>query len=794
MKVEESLNVTLDETPPLPKTPPLEDDELVEEEAIEGSNIETIVYANSDHAGDYVDRKSTSGVCTFMGCCLTSWFSKKQTALAISTTEVEYVSAGKACQQALWMKQALVDYGVRLKFKFEGDNTLIVIQPPCYSTSKDFQDSPDDEEDTRSSHEYLNDLDSSALAPSSFSSKNKGLIAKSHNWDEEEVSSDDEETEVKALMALTDEERIFVGKESARNVLIKLIVNEQILTQKKIILGIGQLAEDTSSCGSKDLVFVKSSADNSDMSITSSNLHKSSEAEDSTLPNHDIDEVSLNKSQRNTTDPSAIVPDSPTPDYDSANESSVCSTPLLLLKKLDSVEPGSGPKTVKSILKSKSTFKAKTLKGITLNEPSSAPARGNKSSSASKTNSTPAGKLKNVNVEDDPPLAMVIKELNELKLQISKKRSSYSRNNNTQQKSSTCHKNCKTYGSNVHTTSDHNDIEWFRKRETPYAKKFESSNALRSNTPTKREVGLNTFRNAIGAHYLPHSSEYVVPPSIDIVRKWFPMIRYGEEVSTKRTLRKSLLPPSWRQASGLQCSKNLFKRSKPRHKKPVTSSKQPSVSNKEATKSGSSKSPTGSKTGDSKRRKVSSLAMDSNPNRPLVYTPVNTEMHKEDQQAIGGPTSLGATSEERANPQLSSDFTAKADPGLSAPNDSIPPQQGIDEGTKNTSYDHLSACTDLHVLADLTKSISEGLKTVLTQPTTKNRASSTAIHGDKEEASTVIHGDKEEASSTINLEDLAKIMSQIQPSFKDLDSTKDDPVIIIDESDEDEPNAKTKDT
>ncbi|GJT03578.1 copia protein [Tanacetum coccineum] len=39
---------------------------------------------------------------------------EKQTALAISTTEAEYVSTEKACQQALWMKQALVDYGVRL--------------------------------------------------------------------------------------------------------------------------------------------------------------------------------------------------------------------------------------------------------------------------------------------------------------------------------------------------------------------------------------------------------------------------------------------------------------------------------------------------------------------------------------------------------------------------------------------------------------------------------------------------------------------------------------------------------
>ncbi|GJX94510.1 retrovirus-related pol polyprotein from transposon TNT 1-94 [Tanacetum coccineum] len=79
-----------------------------------GSGIETIVYADSDHAGDYVDRKSTSGICTFVGCCLTSWFSKKQTALAISTTKAEYVSARKACQQALWMKQALIDYDVRL--------------------------------------------------------------------------------------------------------------------------------------------------------------------------------------------------------------------------------------------------------------------------------------------------------------------------------------------------------------------------------------------------------------------------------------------------------------------------------------------------------------------------------------------------------------------------------------------------------------------------------------------------------------------------------------------------------
>ncbi|GKA21188.1 hypothetical protein Tco_0701177 [Tanacetum coccineum] len=79
-----------------------------------GTDMKTVVYADSDHAGDYMDRKSTSGICTFVGCCLTSWFSKKQTTHAIYTTKAKYVNVAKACQQALWMKQALIDYDIRL--------------------------------------------------------------------------------------------------------------------------------------------------------------------------------------------------------------------------------------------------------------------------------------------------------------------------------------------------------------------------------------------------------------------------------------------------------------------------------------------------------------------------------------------------------------------------------------------------------------------------------------------------------------------------------------------------------
>ncbi|GKB94500.1 hypothetical protein Tco_0980637 [Tanacetum coccineum] len=190
----------------------------------------------------------------------------------------------------------------------------------------------------------------------------------------------------------------------------------------------------------------------------------------------------------------------------------------------------------------------------------------------------------------------------------------------------------------------------------------------------------------------------------------------------------------------------------PRYKKHLTSLKQPSVSSKEATKGGSSKAPTGSKTGYLKKKKHSSSTMESNPSQTLVFTPVVTKMHRKDQQATGGPNSLGVTCEERADPQLSSGYdasansTAEADPGKSAPSDFIPQQQSMNEGTKNTSYDHLFLGTDPHVLADQTQSVSEGLETILNQSKTDKGASNIAKQTEEEES-----------SRTIKPEDLAKL-------------------------------------
>ncbi|GJX42969.1 hypothetical protein Tco_0259645 [Tanacetum coccineum] len=79
---------------------------------------------------------------------------------------------------------------------------------------------------------------------------------------------------------------------------------------------------------------------------------------------------------------------------------------------------------------------------------------------------------------------------------------------------------------------------------------------------------------------------------------------------------------------------------------------------------------------------IISVGLDIYPKASSSFTHVDAGMHKEDPQATSGPKSLGITGEERGHPQLSS-------------------------------------CTDPNVLTDQTKSVTEGLETVLTEPVTR---------------------------------------------------------------------------
>nr|GEV99645.1 hypothetical protein [Tanacetum cinerariifolium] len=76
------------------------------------SPFNLMAYSDSDYAGASLDRKSTTGGCQFLICRLISWQCKKQTTIATSSTEAEYVAAARCYAQVLWIQNQLLDYGL----------------------------------------------------------------------------------------------------------------------------------------------------------------------------------------------------------------------------------------------------------------------------------------------------------------------------------------------------------------------------------------------------------------------------------------------------------------------------------------------------------------------------------------------------------------------------------------------------------------------------------------------------------------------------------------------------------
>ncbi|GKC65229.1 hypothetical protein Tco_1097827, partial [Tanacetum coccineum] len=97
------------------------------------SPFELEVFSDSDYDGASLDRKSTTGGCQFLGKRLISWQCKKQTIMAISTTEAEYVAAANYCRQVLWIQNQMMDYGFNLmntKIHIDNESTISVIKNP----------------------------------------------------------------------------------------------------------------------------------------------------------------------------------------------------------------------------------------------------------------------------------------------------------------------------------------------------------------------------------------------------------------------------------------------------------------------------------------------------------------------------------------------------------------------------------------------------------------------------------------------------------------------------------------
>nr|GEX16697.1 putative ribonuclease H-like domain-containing protein [Tanacetum cinerariifolium] len=76
-------------------------------------------------------RKSTTRGCQFIVRRLILWQCKKQTIMAIYTTEAEYVAAAHCCGQVLWIQNQLLDYGfnfMNTKIYIDNESTICIVK------------------------------------------------------------------------------------------------------------------------------------------------------------------------------------------------------------------------------------------------------------------------------------------------------------------------------------------------------------------------------------------------------------------------------------------------------------------------------------------------------------------------------------------------------------------------------------------------------------------------------------------------------------------------------------------
>ena len=92
------------------------------------TNLQIQIYTDADWAGCINDRRSTSGICTFIGGNLVTWRSKKQNVVARSSAEAEFRALANGVCEGLWLKRFFEDLKIQLPLPIQVfcDNKTVV--------------------------------------------------------------------------------------------------------------------------------------------------------------------------------------------------------------------------------------------------------------------------------------------------------------------------------------------------------------------------------------------------------------------------------------------------------------------------------------------------------------------------------------------------------------------------------------------------------------------------------------------------------------------------------------------
>ena len=80
-----------------------------------GTDLFLEAYMEVDYVGSMVEKRSTSGYCTFLGGNLVTWRSKKQPIVVRSSAEAEFRAMAQGICELLWLK--IILKGLRIKWE-----------------------------------------------------------------------------------------------------------------------------------------------------------------------------------------------------------------------------------------------------------------------------------------------------------------------------------------------------------------------------------------------------------------------------------------------------------------------------------------------------------------------------------------------------------------------------------------------------------------------------------------------------------------------------------------------------